>query len=588
MCADTSSKLYEDTSLKLYEDTSLKLYEDTSLKLYEDTSPNSYEDTSSGIYSTVNEATKNTSSQYAIPAIETTAAQKELKIEVSNGPGCKEIKAYKTRKTSLNKSLDIEVVKQKTEKRRKNRITLLCPVKFAFAIVFIFAMIIVVSMVIALFVQMRNLHEMNRALQKSVERLNHEKNIISEQTKLSHLYDLVLSMDNKIKYFNISLDKSQKLVNDLISAQEIINGEVTTNLNNLVITMDNFNNSLDNTQELIPALEIINREVTTNVSKLYNLVLSMDNRMNHFNISLENSQELIPALEIINREVTTNVSKLYNLVLSMDNRMNHFNISLENSQKVVRDFNSAQENINREVLKRFSSIPHFFSSCSDIARLNSFYASGNYIVKSFAGVLRSVYCDMSRTFGGTSTGWMRVAELDVNNCPPGLRHQTTNTVKTCVVKQDNAGCTEINYPVNNIRYTKITGQIRGYQVKTSDCFERYGSTPRPINFRNLNNNYLDGVSISTNGRHVWSFAAGCNCRNAINKPTIIGQDYTCDGVHPGHSVYDVWASQQCGRNSIWFYKVLPPTTTDIKVRICRDENRSNEDLALKTLELYIQ
>ena len=501
MCADTSSKLYEDISLKLYEDTSLILDEDKS--------PNLYEDTSSGIYSTVNEATKNTSSQYAIPARETTAAQKELKIEVSNGPGCKEKKAYKTRKTSLNKSLDIEVVKQKTEKRRKNRITSLCHVKLAFAIVFIFAMIVVVSMVITLFLQMRNLHEMNRALQKSVERLNHEKNKISEQTNVSHLYDLVLSMDNKIKYFNISLDKSQKLVNDLIYAQEIINGEVTTNLTNLV--------------------------------------------------------------------------------LAMDNRMNHFNISLENSQKVVSDFNSTQENINREVLKRFSSISHFFSTCSDIARLNSFYASGNYIVKLSAGVLWSVYCDMNRTFGGNSTGWMRVAELDVNNCPSGLRHQITKSVKTCVVKQDNAGCTEINYPVNNIQYTKITGQIRGYQVKSSDGFEKHGSTARPINFRNLNNNYLDGVSISTYGRHVWSFAAGCNCHNTNNKPTIIGQDYTCGGsARDTRYVGILWASQKCGRNSIWFYKVLPPTTTDIKVRICRDENRSNEDLALKTLELYIQ
>ena len=450
MCADTSSKLYEDTSLKLYEDVS----------------PNLYEDTSSGIYSTVNEATKKTSSQYAIQAMETTAVQKELKIEVSNGPGWKEKKANKTRKTSLNKSLDIEVVKQKTEKRRKNRITSQCHVKFAFAIVFIFAMIGVVAMVMTLFLQMRNLHEMNRALQKSVERLNHEKNKISEQTKLSHLYDFVLSMDNKIKYFNISLDKSQKLVNDLISAQE---------------------------------------------------------------------------------------------------------------------------NINREVLKRFSSISHLFSSCSDIAKLNSFYASGNYIVKSFAGVLRSVYCDMSRTFSGTSAGWMRVAELDVNNCPPGLRHQITKSVSNCVVMEGNPGCTEIIYPVYNTQYTQIVGQIRGYQIKSSDGFVSV-RVPRPTNFTNLNSNYLDGVSISTNGQHVWSFAAGCNCLNTKNKPTVIGQDYTCDGVQARHFEYDglLWASQQCGRNSTWFYKVLSPTTTDIKVRICRDQFRSDEDLAINTLILYIQ
>ena len=29
--------------------------------------------------------------------------------------------------------------------------------------------------------------------------------------------------------------------------------------------------------------------------------------------------------------------------------------------------------------------------------------------------------------------------------------------------------------------------------------------PRPTDFTDLNSNYLDGVSISTNGEHVWSF-----------------------------------------------------------------------------------
>ena len=121
-------------------------------------------------------------------------------------------------------------------------------------------------------------------------------------------------------------------------------------------------------------------------------------------------------------------------------------------------------------------------------------------------------------------GWRRVAELDVNNCPFGL-----------------------------------------------------------------NSIYLDGVIISTNEQHVWSFAAGCNCLNTNNKPTIIRQDYTCDGVRDKRYINEIlWASQQCGRNSTWFYKVLCPTTTDIKVRICRDQVRTDEDLAIKILELYIQ
>ena len=229
--------------------------------------------------------------------------------------------------------------------------------------------------------------------------------------------------------------------------------------------------------------------------------------------------------------------------------------------------------------------------CIDIARLNFSYASGNYIVRSSPGTLKSVFCEFNRTFGGNSTGWMRVAELDINNCPPGLRHEITNSVNTCVVIKDNPGCTEINYPVYNTQYTQITGQIRGYQIRSSDGFDPKNemSMSRRPDFTDLNDNYLDGVSISTNGEHVWSFAAGCNCLNTNNKPTIISHDYTCDGIRGERNVNELlWASQQCGRNSAWFYKVLSPTTTDIKVRICRDQVRTDEDLAIKILELYIQ
>ena len=52
-------------------------------------------------------------------------------------------------------------------------------------------------------------------------------------------------------------------------------------------------------------------------------------------------------------------------------------------------------------------------------------------------------------------GWMRVAELDVNNCPRGLRRKIANSVNTCVVIEDNAGCTKIIYPAYNLTYTQL-------------------------------------------------------------------------------------------------------------------------------------
>ena len=318
--------------------------------------------------------------------------------------------------------------------------------------------------------------------------------------------------------------------------------------------------------------------------------------------SLEREYEKISIL----REKYTNLRSNYMELLNQFSNSNQTIISLHDELPLIK---SQIENVNTSYHNLYAShdnlgnvimdlykyatsqfVDNYLSSCSDISRKNSSYASGNYIVRSSTGVLRSVYCDMNRTFGGNSTGWMRVAELDVNNCPPGLRREiTNNSVHTCVVIKNNEGCTEINYPVYSLSHTQITGQIRGYQIKSSDGFVSIG-VPRPTNFTDLNSNYLDGVSISTNGQHVWSFAAGCNCLNTTNKPTIIDQDYTCDGVQAAENDYYelLWPSQQCGKNATRFHKILSPTTTDIKVRICHDQMRGDEDLAIKTLELYIK
>ena len=39
----------------------------------------------------------------------------------------------------------------------------------------------------------------------------------------------------------------------------------------------------------------------------------------------------------------------------------------------------------------------------------------------------------------------------------------------------------------------------------------------------------------------------------------------------------------------WFYKQLPqPTTDDIEMRVCRNEDASHEDIAIEMIEIYVQ
>ena len=51
---------------------------------------------------------------------------------------------------------------------------------------------------------------------------------------------------------------------------------------------------------------------------------------------------------------------------------------------------------------------------------------------------------------------MRIAELDVNKCPSGMRTGTVNNDTTCEVSENKAGCTEILYPTFQINLVHIS------------------------------------------------------------------------------------------------------------------------------------
>jgi hypothetical protein len=107
----------------------------------------------------------------------------------------------------------------------------------------------------------------------------------------------------------------------------------------------------------------------------------------------------------------------------------------------------------------------------------------------------------------------------------------------------------------------------------------------------IDGNYVDGVSL-THGRprqHVWTFAArNCSCPG---KPSFVEPDhYFCDGST------ELWHGCTASSNSCcsfnnppWFYRQLSqPTTDDIEMRVCRDEDRGNEDIQIQAIDLYVQ
>ena len=251
------------------------------------------------------------------------------------------------------------------------------------------------------------------------------------------------------------------------------------------------------------------------------------------------------------------------------------------------------------------------------AALPSSMPSDYYWISASNGSAVRVYCDMTRSCGGVTGGWMQVAELDMTNssnqCPSDLQLRTGSNLRTCVRRQESAGCTSLNnFASSVVPYSKVCGRIIGYQSFSTDAF---------YNPKNINTAYVDGVSLTHGSprQHIWTFAAAhdlhdnranCPCINpplptesGALPPSFVENDYFCatgtndfnhNVFYSGNPLWDGIGCRPpntcCSFNSPpWFYKQLPqPTMDDIEVRVCRDEVRSDEDIAIEIIDLYVQ
>jgi hypothetical protein len=142
----------------------------------------------------------------------------------------------------------------------------------------------------------------------------------------------------------------------------------------------------------------------------------------------------------------------------------------------------------------------------------------------------------------------------------------------------------------------VCGKVVAYQADTVDGFSTYS----PARGSGVDSNYVDGVSLthgSAPRNHIWTFATG-PCPGSP-PPTFVGSDYFIDVSNRINSLNlhnPVWDGVGCGTNTCcrqnnppWFHKQLPRTTTDdIEMRVCRDQVRGDEDVAIKLMEIYVK
>ena len=266
---------------------------------------------------------------------------------------------------------------------------------------------------------------------------------------------------------------------------------------------------------------------------------------------------------------------------------------------------------------------HPATSCKEIKELSPTAPSGYYWLWGTGDSSVHMYCDMSRSCGGITGGWMSLAKLNMTNsshtCPAGLKLLTTPK-RLCAKNADEGGCSSATFNLHGIQYTRVCGKIIGYQQGPPDAFLAYYGN----HSLTIDDNYVDGISL-THGRnprkHIWTFAVAihevissaqeslCPCTNIHNTATIpipsyVGSDYFCDTGSENHFQHifypndPLWDGQGCGRlntccsfnNPPWFMKNLSSSTSDdIEMRLCASGARSNdEDIPVEIIELYVQ
>ena len=263
---------------------------------------------------------------------------------------------------------------------------------------------------------------------------------------------------------------------------------------------------------------------------------------------------------------------------------------------------------------------HPACSCKEILQLAPQSPSGLYWLSGTDNKPKHMYCDMERSCKGVAGGWMRVASIDMNDtsstCPSGLR-TLTSPRRLCAMNVSGPACTSTMLPLHGIEYSQVCGKVIGYQDKTTDAFYRFIAGQNTID-----TNYVDGISL-THGqsprKHIWTFAAAlhednfhaanvCPCTNTRNIPSppvpgFIGNDYFCDTGSEDFYQFifygddPLWDGAGCGEYNTccdvnsppWFRKeISPPTSDDIEMRLCTDQNSNDEDINFEVLELYVQ
>ena len=283
------------------------------------------------------------------------------------------------------------------------------------------------------------------------------------------------------------------------------------------------------------------------------------------------------------------------------------------------------------IVKCPATIPKWCShvSCYLIQQsLNYTAPSGYYSIILSNGSQVEVYCDMEGSHCDEEGGWTRVAFVNMSvpgsSCPSGLvQYDNIFNTSLCWINNETYSpywrCKSTFFSTYGLNYTKICGQIRGYQYGIPYAF--YCDLTNTNCFNSEIKTFGVTFTYSNNPRkHIWTYAGGgyeqgtnllrCPCNNGSEYMNVgipfVGNDYYCKSglsINQGFVLYPndpLWDGQECrgieatcciSPKMPWFVKTLNETVSDdIELIMCGYNNGqiNIRGTPLDLVELYIK
>ena len=398
----------------------------------------------------------------------------------------------------------------------------------------------------------------------------------AEKVDKSKEYSKRVTEKTQSKYMNLMLQKRLAIVTAavwIIAVASIIIIAIVASAR-----INEMSNQVNTLQEEMIKYQMDNKENITDLQNKLELYL-----LGHTNLvaNLTSLENLITDLEVEFHD------KMNNLRIFLEGIATNFTVSTDVTQQSV-------DSLSTQVTHDMQAA-NMFESCASITNLSLPFSCGIYSIRSFDNSPIQAYCQL--TCNNTFEKWRRIAYLNSPRpyyyCPTNLSYESNPP--SCRRRYVSAGCSSVIYRNDNNAYSHVVGRIHAYRSGTPDAFQGYGRSDTPT----LEQNYVDGVSL-THGNprnHIWTLAVdidhGSNCDVcSLNKPFYVGSHYSCEErPHCPQSVCldTLWDGHNQCIGDTFFYRRLPqPTTDDIEMRICRDEDRANEDILITFVEIYVQ